>query len=63
MADCYYHGPSGPGFCPECIEEGRSVVFRGGVRINAADARATNELNIRLQKSEEFKKELDGSHT
>jgi hypothetical protein len=63
MADCYYHGQSGPGSCPECIEEGRSVVFRGGVRVTAADAAATCELNTRLQQPGEFQKEIDRRNT
>ena len=49
MADCYYHGETGPGSCPECIAEGRSIVFRGGVRITADQAADACALNERLR--------------
>ena len=46
MAGCYYHGQSGPGACPKCIEGGADV-RRGGVRVTPSDARKTNEENIK----------------
>jgi len=31
MADCYYHGQSGPGSCPECITEDRRGLEQGSI--------------------------------
>ncbi|MBP9757784.1 MAG: hypothetical protein KBD06_04235 [Candidatus Pacebacteria bacterium] len=49
MADCYFHGQGSPGSCPECIEEGRIEVFRGGYRVTAFGAGQTGALNRDLQ--------------
>ncbi len=48
MADCYFHGQSSPGACPEGIAEGEQV-YKGGRLLTAADARAIGARNEELR--------------
>jgi hypothetical protein len=53
MADCYYHGQSSPGPCPECEEERRRGLPQGtlDVPVDIMSARAEasrRDMNLPL---------------